>query len=256
MRHYDVANRNRNQFTGIIDFRARRALDLQRLRRRRQADDYPDTSLGLQHATFRTVSFGADFREPNIGLGAGGSYNFERYSGLAAVAVRPARAKAQTTLCTTGPPTAAETVNYFSIYVTPPRFGEKTEARLSYDFSHAEGSYLYTVGRDRAAYRHHLSSRTSSTSCSSCIVDVRHRISNRLAATFSISYEPFRVYDFAFDPSVVNSIVQPSSLVLGYTCTVRTRCNSVCFRLEVSLVVNVSGMLANRTMCFCCHRAT
>jgi hypothetical protein len=24
------------------------------------------------------------------------------------------------------------------------------------------------------------------------------------------------VYDFAFDPTVVNSIVQPSSLVLGY----------------------------------------
>ena len=30
------------------------------------------------------------------------------------------------------------------------------------------------------------------------------------------SYEPFRVYDFAFDPSVVNGIVQPSSLVMGY----------------------------------------
>src|SRR5687767_15898195 len=27
---------------------------------------------------------------------------------------------------------------------------------------------------------------------------------------------PFRVYDFAFDPTVVNGIVQPSSLVLGY----------------------------------------
>ena len=47
-------------------------------------------------------------------------------------------------------------------------------------------------------------------------LDVRHRLSNRLAATFSYLYEPFRVYDFAFDPSVVNSIVQPSSLVLGY----------------------------------------
>ena len=47
-------------------------------------------------------------------------------------------------------------------------------------------------------------------------VDVRHRLTNRLAATFSYLYEPFRVYDFAFDPSVVNGIVQPSSLVLGY----------------------------------------
>jgi hypothetical protein len=37
-----------------------------------------------------------------------------------------------------------------------------------------------------------------------------------MAASISYLYEPFRVYDYAFDPSVVNSIVQPSSLVMGY----------------------------------------
>jgi hypothetical protein len=47
-------------------------------------------------------------------------------------------------------------------------------------------------------------------------LDVRHRLTNQLAATFSYLYEPFRVYDFAMDPSVVNGVVQPSSLVLGY----------------------------------------
>jgi hypothetical protein len=41
-------------------------------------------------------------------------------------------------------------------------------------------------------------------------------LSTRLAATVSYLYEPFRVFDFALDPSVVNGIVQPSSLVLGY----------------------------------------
>ena len=47
-------------------------------------------------------------------------------------------------------------------------------------------------------------------------IDARYRVNARLAATFSYLYEPFRVYDFAFDPSVVNGIVQPSSLVMGY----------------------------------------
>jgi hypothetical protein len=37
-----------------------------------------------------------------------------------------------------------------------------------------------------------------------------------MAASVSYLYEPFRIYDFAFDPSVVNGIVQPSSLVMGY----------------------------------------
>jgi hypothetical protein len=48
-------------------------------------------------------------------------------------------------------------------------------------------------------------------------LDVRHRLTGSLAATFSYAYEPYRIYDFAFDPSVIDSIVQPSSLVLGYT---------------------------------------
>ena len=47
-------------------------------------------------------------------------------------------------------------------------------------------------------------------------LDVRHRLSNRLRASVSYLYEPFDVFDFAFDPTVINSIVQPSSLVLGY----------------------------------------
>jgi len=47
-------------------------------------------------------------------------------------------------------------------------------------------------------------------------VDVRHKLSHRLKASVSYLYEPFDVFDFAFDPTVINSIVQPSSLVLGY----------------------------------------
>jgi hypothetical protein len=47
-------------------------------------------------------------------------------------------------------------------------------------------------------------------------LEVRHRLSHRLVLTGTYLFEPFRVYDFAFDPSVVNGIVQPSSLVLGY----------------------------------------
>ena len=45
---------------------------------------------------------------------------------------------------------------------------------------------------------------------------MRHKLTNQWVATLSYLYEPFRVYDFAFDPSVVNGIAQPSSLVLGY----------------------------------------
>ena len=47
-------------------------------------------------------------------------------------------------------------------------------------------------------------------------IDVRHRVSSRLRASISYLYEPFDVFDFAFDPTVIDSIIQPSSMVLGY----------------------------------------
>src|SRR5262252_1344364 len=211
MRHYDLANRNRNQLTAIVDmvpndqwtFSVSGGLG---------KDSYPDSYFGLQETTFRTFSAGADFHLPN-GFGGGGTYNFERYGGL-----QQSRSADSSTF---DDPTrnwttdTAETVNYFSFYATPPKFGPNTEARVSYDFSYAEGSYLYTVVAGGP-----LPAPSQLPNVYNKLqqlhIDVRHRLTTKLAATFSYLYEPFRVYDFAFDPTVVNGIVQPSSLVLGY----------------------------------------
>ena len=93
--------------------------------------------------------------------------------------------------------------------------GERTEARLSYDYSYATGSYFYAIvpggpltppNQLPDVYNKLQQLR----------LDVRHRLTRQLAAKLAYLYEPFRVYDFAFDQSVVNSIVQPSSLVMGY----------------------------------------
>jgi MtrB/PioB family decaheme-associated outer membrane protein len=211
MRHYDLADRTRNQITGIVDFVPDERWIFS-ISGGVGKDDYPDSYFGLQEATFRTVSFAADFRQSN-GFGAGGNYNFERYSGLQRS--RSASSGQETDPMRDWTADSAETVNYFSIYVTPPSINRNTEARLSYDFSHAEGSYLYTVvpggPLPPPSQLPNVYNKLQQLH-----VDLRHRLSNRVAATFSYLYEPFRVYDFAFDPTVVDSIVQPSSLVLGY----------------------------------------
>jgi putative beta-barrel porin MtrB/PioB len=175
-------------------------------------DDYNDSTFGLQDSTFRTFSVAVDLRQPN-GFGGGGSYNFERYAGLQRS--RSASPGQEDDPLRDWTADSTETVNYFSLYATPPRFGRNTEARVSYDFSYAEGNYLYTVVAGGP-----LPSPSQLPNVFNKLqqlhVDVRHRLTNRLALTLSYLYEPFRVYDFAFDPTVVNSIVQPSSLVLGY----------------------------------------
>jgi hypothetical protein len=147
------------------------------------------------------------------GLVVGGMYNYERYTGgqQSRSASPGDQANDPNRNWTVD---SRETVHYFSIYATPPRIGKNTEARLSYDFAHSYGDYVYAVGPALPApsqlpevYNKLQDFR----------LDVRHRLNGRLAATFEYVYEPYRIFDFAFDPSVIDSIVQPSSLVLGYT---------------------------------------
>ncbi len=91
---------------------------------------------------------------------------------------------------------------------------------------------------------------------------IRYRLTNQLAATFNYLYEPFRVYDFAFDPTVVDSIVQPSSLVLGYVYRPYTAhpCNSAFGSCECGRYRNVhgeicAGMMLTVMVMVTCHGA-
>src|SRR3954467_4148 len=215
MRHYDVANRNRNKFTGQVDFTPTEVWTFSASTGLGK-DDFPDSYFGLQQSTFQTFSLGADFHLQN-GFGGGASYNYEHYDSDH----RSRSASAgQTPPQETDPnrdwtQDAKERVNYFSIYAMPPKFGERTEARFSYHYSYALGSYFSAIVPGGPLTPPNQLPDVYNK-LQQLHIDVRHKLSNKLAATFSYLYEPFRVYDFAFDQSVVNSIVQPSSLVMGY----------------------------------------
>jgi MtrB/PioB family decaheme-associated outer membrane protein len=211
MRHYDIANRNRKRFTGQINVVPN---DLWTLSASAGfgGDDFDGSYFGLQESDFKVFSLAADYRHES-GFGGGASYNYERYTSLQrSRSANPGQENDPNRDWTAD---TGENVHYFSLYASPPKFGRNTEARISYDFSHAEGSFLYTVvpGGPLPA-----PSQLPNVfnKLQQLHIDVRHRVSNRLAATLSYLYEPFDVFDFAFDRSVIDSIVQPSSLVMGY----------------------------------------
>jgi MtrB/PioB family decaheme-associated outer membrane protein len=215
LRHYDVANRTRNRFTGQVDV-VPNDLWTASVSFGVGNDDYDDSYFGLEQSNFSTFSLAADYRQPN-GWGAGASYNYERYEGDQ----RSRQASPGSTPPQEDDPNrdwtvnSTERVDYVSIYVFPPRFGPNTEARLSWDYSYAKGTYLYaTVPGGPLTPPNQLPDVFNKLK--QLHLDVRHRLSTRLVANLAYLYEPFRVYDFAFDQTVVNSIVQPSSLVLGY----------------------------------------
>ena len=78
---------------------------------------------------------------------------------------------------------STERVNYFLIYLTPPRFGN-TEARVSYEYAHSRGNYLYGVVPGGPLPEPDQLPEVFNK-LQDFRLDVRHRLSNRLAATFA-----------------------------------------------------------------------
>jgi MtrB/PioB family decaheme-associated outer membrane protein len=212
MRYYDLANRTRNRFTGQVDivpndawmFSASTGVG---------KDDYGDTVFGLQEYTVKTFGLGVDYKAPT-GLGAGVTYNYEQYDGVQTSHEGDSSDAQFNDRLRDWTADTGENVHYFSIYLAPPKFG-KAEVRASYDYSHAEGTTHYTIPVGSPIVPPNQLPNVFNK-LQQLHLDGRYRISPRMAASISYLYEPFRVYDYAFDPSVVNGIAQPSSLVMGY----------------------------------------
>ena len=213
MRHYDVADRTRNRFTVQADIVPSDVWTFS-VSTGILKDEFSNSFYGLQDSSGRTFSLGADFQQPD-GLGAGATYNYERYAGLQRSHEGDSSTAQFNDPLRDWTADSTERVHYFSIYASPPRIGQNTEIRFSYDFSHAEGNYLYTTPPGSPIPPPNQLPNVFNK-LQQLHIDVRYRLSSRLTASFSYLYEPLSIYDFAFDPSVVNGIVQPSSLVMGY----------------------------------------
>jgi predicted porin len=160
-----------------------------------------------------TLKVNADYRHPTTGFAAGAGYTYERYAGLQrSRSASPGDQQLDPARDWTADST--ERVNYFSLYASPPPIG-RAEARLSYDYAYSHGDYLYGLAPNSPLTPPSQLPRVYNK-LQELRADVRYRLTNKLAATLTYLYEPFRVYDFAFDPTVVDSVIQPSSLVLGY----------------------------------------
>ena len=212
MRHYDVADRSRNRFTGQVELAPSEALMLS-VSASVGSDDFDESYFGLQESSFRTFTASADY------MLAGGIWR-RRQLQLRALRGPPAVPVGQLDPAEMNDPNrdwtadSKERVHYFSLFVQSPQIKGRTEARVSYDFSDARGNYLYAVGPALPAPNQLPETYNK---LQDLRLDVRHKVTGRVAATLSYTYQPYRIYDFAFDPSVIDSIVQPSTLVLGYT---------------------------------------
>ena len=211
LRYYDLANRTRHRLTGQMDVVPNEAFTFS-VSTALGKEDYDDSYFGLQESRSRVFTVNADYRHP-AGFAAGAGYSYERYAGFQrSRSASPGDQQLDPARDWTTD--SKERVNYYSIYASPPPIG-RAEARFSYDYAHSHGDYLYGLAPNSPLTPPSQLPRVFNK-LQELRADVRYRLTNKVAATLTYLYEPFRVYDFAFDPTVINGIVQPSSLVLGY----------------------------------------
>ena len=179
MRHYDLADRTRNRFTAQVDIVPSDVWTFSVVRRRPQGR--------LQQQLLRPA--GVD--RPHL-----------LARGRLPPAERPGRGRhATTTSATPGcsartrgiRPTAqfndplrdwtadsTETVQLLLDLRHPPRIGRNTEVRFSYDFSYAEGNYLYAIPAGSPMPTPNQLPNVFNK-LQQLHIDVRHRLSSRLA---------------------------------------------------------------------------
>ncbi len=223
MRHYDVANRNRQRLTlignvmpgGIFGLTASAGIG---------RDEYPDSGAGLQ--SYDSDQYSAGFTVvPDDRYNLTASYGWERYTSLqrsrgannAADQANPLR---NWTTDYTGK------VNFLEAALDIDRAIEKTMIRLSADWNRSNDTYLYglvtgsplAVPEQLPAVKNELLRGE---------IDVTYELARNVRFGVAYWYDDYKVQDFALGPTTLSGLALPviqegqpvvatTALLLGY----------------------------------------
>lgn len=224
MRHFDIAQRNRNRVTvigtvtplgnlsGTFSFAAGK-------------DDYFESEFGLRDNTHNVFSVGADYL-PRDRVTLGASYSFERYNALNRS--RQANPGAQfTDPSRNWAADGTDRVHSTTVAAGIDRIAEKVDLRFTYDFSRARAVYEYITGPvpDRTLPEEVVLPTTLPTptelpptlsELQRGTADAVYSLSERFSLGLSYWYERFRVRDFTLDVDANPDLARGQALLMGY----------------------------------------
>ena len=223
MRHYDVADRNRQRFTLIANvmpggmFGLTASAGVGR-------DEYPNSPHGLQ--SYDSDQYSAGFTvTPDDRYNLTASYGWERYGSLQ-------RSRTATTAADQANPLRDWTtgytgkVNFLEAAFDIDRAIERTSIRLSADWNRSNDTYLYgLVAGSPLAVPNQLPPVKNELLRSE--IDVTYEVSRNLRAGVSYWFDDYNVQDFALGPTTLTGIALPAvqegqpvvatnALLLGY----------------------------------------
>ena len=222
MRHYDVADRDRDRFTliasvtpvGIVGFNASVGVG---------RDKYPDSPHGLQNYDTNQYSVGVDV-VPNDAHNVSAAYGWESFTSLQ-------RSRSASSAAEQADPRRDWTTDYdgdvkYVDFTYNNRFFQKTDIRLMVDWSKSTDTYLYAlVSGSPLAVPEQLPPVKNELLRSE--LDVTYEITRNLKFGVAYWYDDYNVEDFALGPTTISGIALPppnpaqpttatNALLLGY----------------------------------------
>lgn len=212
MRHYDVADRNRNRVTGLVQVSPIQAVGFTASAAAGH-DDYTNGGFGLRDSKSRVYTAAFDLAPGEV-ITAGLSYSYERYTALSnsrSAAPGPQFSDATRNWADD----SADKTSTLTMNLGLRNLPRQSEVRLSYDVSRSKATYVYTLPSD-STLTAPQQLPTVLNELRSGTVDYRIGLTNRLALGVTYWYDRYDVEDFQLGPDRVDPLNQPSNLLLGY----------------------------------------
>ena len=224
LRHFDIANRNRNRVTVLGSVTPTQFL-VASLSVAAGKDDYLHSEFGLRDNTHLIYSAGADViggERVNFGI----SYSYEDYQALQ----RSRQANPGPQFTDPSRNWAADTTDRtHSVILSADvaRIAEKVDLHLTYDFNRGRAIYTYITGPipdrtlpEEVTVPTTLPPPTQLPPVFSEInrgtLDLTYALTRRLAVGASYWYEQYRVRDFTLDIDANPDMVRGQALFIGY----------------------------------------
>jgi hypothetical protein len=212
LRHFDIANRDRNRFTALVQVTPIPQIGLTATAMRGK-DDYADSGLGLRDSETRGCTVALDLA-PGDKVAGALSYTYDKYTALQNS--RQANPGAQFTDPTRnwsidlGDRTETVSANLDLLKLLP-----RTDLSLGYEWNRARATYVYGAPADSTLPAvQQLPPLKNDLQIARA--DLTYFARTNIAVRIGYGYERYRVEDFSLSPSTIKRIDLPGSLFLGY----------------------------------------
>lgn len=212
LRQFDISNRTTDRFATIVQATPIGWLSLTATGSVGR-EDRPESVFGLRSNNNHSFSIGADYT-PRDAVSMGISYEIERFDTLQAS--RQANPGPQFNDPTRDWTTSgADSANTLSASMDLLKLFARTDVRFAYDYSHAKSTYVYGLAPN-STLPTPVQLPPVVNSFARATLEATRRVRARWGVGASYWFDKYSVQDFALNPSTLNSLAQPSFLMLGY----------------------------------------